>query len=114
MLAKTLTSSTFKLALIAIGTFGVIVSGIFSYVYLSTSSYVRSRSDRAIMAEYVSLQGAYQRSGREWLIAMSQHRFSDKGVADILYLLADPSLAALGGNLKAWPAAVTAPKGWTE
>jgi hypothetical protein len=38
LLAKTLTSSTFKLALIAIGTFGVIVSAIFSYVYLSTSS----------------------------------------------------------------------------
>ena len=62
-------SSTFKLALIAIGTFGVIVSIIFSYVYLSTSSYVRGRSDRAIMTEYLSLQGAYQRSGRDGLIA---------------------------------------------
>ena len=69
LLAKTLTSSTFKLALIAIGTFGVIVSAIFSYVYLSTSSYVRSRSDRAIMTEYSSLQGAYERSGRDGLIA---------------------------------------------
>jgi signal transduction histidine kinase len=114
LLAKTLTSSTFKLALIAIGTFGVIVSGIFSYVYLSTSSYVRSRSDRAIMAESVSLQGAYQRSGRDGLIALIQQRIADKGFADNLYLLADPSLAALAGNLKAWPAAVTAPKGWTE
>ncbi len=51
LLTKTLTSSTFKLALIAIGTFGVIVSAIFGYVYLSTSAYVRSRSDRAITAE---------------------------------------------------------------
>jgi bacteriorhodopsin len=58
LLAKTLTSSTFKLALIAIGTFGVIVSVILSYVYLSTSAYVRSRSDRAIMTEYSSLRGA--------------------------------------------------------
>ena len=56
LLAKTLTSSTFKLALIAIGTFGVIVSAIFSYVYLSTSNYVRSRSDRSIMAEYMNLR----------------------------------------------------------
>ena len=52
LLAKTLKSSTFRLALIAIGTFGVIVSAIFSYVYLSTSAYVRGRSDRAIMTEY--------------------------------------------------------------
>lgn len=69
LLAKTLTSSTFKLALIAIGTFGVIVSIIFSYVYLSTSSYVRSRSDRAIVTEYLSLQNAYARSGRNGLAA---------------------------------------------
>jgi signal transduction histidine kinase len=112
LLAKTLTSSTFKLALIAIGTFGVIVSAIFSYVYLSTSSYVRSRSDRAIMTEYSSLQGAYERSGRDGLIALIQQRIADKGFADSVYLLADPSLANLVGNLRAWPPA--APKGWTE
>ena len=41
LLAKTLSSTTFKHALIAIGTFGVIASAIFSYVHLSTSSYVR-------------------------------------------------------------------------
>ena len=68
LLTKTLTSSTFKLALIAIGTFGVIVSVIFAYVYLSTTSYVRSRSDRAIVTEYLSLHDAYERGGRDGLI----------------------------------------------
>jgi signal transduction histidine kinase len=114
LLAKTLTSSTFKLALIAIGIFGVIVSAIFSYVYLSTSSYVRSRSDRAIMSEYLSLHGAYERSGRDGLIALIQQRIADKGFADNVYILVDPSLAVLGGNLKAWPSAVTTARGWTE
>jgi signal transduction histidine kinase len=114
LLAKTLTSSTFKLALIAIGTFGVIVSAIFSYVYLSTSSYVRSRSDRAIITEYSSLQGAYERSGRDGLIAVIQQRIADKSFADNVYLLVDPSLAALAGNLRAWPSTVTAARGWTE
>ena len=76
LLAKTLTSSTFKQALIAIGTFGLIVSGILSYVYLSTSSYVRSRSDRAIMADYLSLQGAYERNGRAGLITLIQQRMT--------------------------------------
>ena len=55
LLAKTLASTTFRQALIAIGVFGMIASAILSYVYLSTSSYVRSRSDRAIMTEYSSL-----------------------------------------------------------
>ncbi len=114
LLAKTLTSSTFRLALIAIGTFGVVVSAIFSYVYLSTSSYVRSRWDRAIMTEYSSLRSAYDRSGHDGLIELIQQRVADKSFAENVYILADPSLAALAGNLKAWPSTDVAPKGWTE
>ncbi len=114
LLAKTLTSSTFKLALIAIGTFGVIVSGIFSYVYLSTSSYVRSRSDRAILNEYVSLHGVHERSGRDGLVAVIQQRIAHRSLTDNVYLLVDPSLAPLVGNLKAWPSTATAASGWTE
>ena len=114
LLAKTLTSSTFRLALIAIGTFGVIVSAIFSYVYLSTSSYVRSRSDRAIITEYSSLKSAYERSGRDGLTGLLQQRIADSNLADNVYLLADPSSARLAGNLGAWPSAATAAGGWIE
>jgi signal transduction histidine kinase len=113
LLAKTLTSSTFKLAMIAIGTFGLIAAAILSYVYLSTSSYARSRSDRAIMIEYASLQEAYGRSGRDGLIALMQQRIADKSFADNVYLLVDPSSAVLGGNLKAWPSTGTTAGGWT-
>jgi signal transduction histidine kinase len=101
-------------ALIAIGAFGVIVSAIFGYVYLSTSSYVRSRSDRAIMADYLSLQGAYERNGRAGLIVLIQQRMTDKSFADGVYILVDPSLATLRGNIKVWPATVAAARGWTE
>jgi len=114
LLTKTLTSSTFKLALIAIGTFGAIASTIFSYVYLSTSSYVRDRSDRAIMAEHLSLLGAYERKGREGLIALIQERMADKSFADSVYILVNSSGIALAGNLDAWPPAVTAATGWAE
>jgi signal transduction histidine kinase len=114
LLAKTLTSSTFKQALIAIGTFGVIVSALFGYVYLSTSSYVRGRSDRAIMAEYSSLQGAYERSGRDGLIGQIQKRIADGNFANNVYMLADPSLATLAGNLSEWPRTAAAASGWIE
>jgi signal transduction histidine kinase len=114
LLAKTLRSSTFKLALIAIGTFGMIMSAIFSYVYLSTSAYVRSRSDRAILAEDLSLQDTYRRSARAGLVAVIQQRIADRSFADNVYLLVDPSLAPLAGNLPAWPPTATAAGGWTE
>ena len=114
LLAKTLTSSTFKLALIAIATFGVIVSVLFGFVYLSTSSYVRGRSDRANMAEYFSLQAAYQRSGRDGLVALIRQRAADKVFPGNVYILVDRSLAPLAGNLPAWPSTVMAAGGWTE
>ena len=114
LLTKTLTSSTFKLALIAIGTFGVIVSAIFAYVYLSTSAYIRSRSDRAIMAEYMDLRGVYEQAGREGLIALIRQRTTDKAFADHVYVLSNPSSAVLAANLREWPPAATAPSGWTE
>jgi signal transduction histidine kinase len=114
LLAKTLTSSTFKLALIAIGTFGVIVSAIFSYVYLSTSTFVRSRSDRAITAEYMDLRDVYGRSGRDGLISLIRQRTSDTAFAGHAYVLSDRSSAVLAGNLGEWPATATAPSGWTE
>jgi len=114
LLTKTLTSSTFRLALIAIGTFGLIASAIFSYVYLSTSSYVRGRSDRAIMTDYVSLQSAYAQSGREGLAALIEQRIADRGFAGNVYLLVDRALVPRAGNLKAWPATVAAARGWAE
>ncbi|MEK9284483.1 MULTISPECIES: HAMP domain-containing sensor histidine kinase [unclassified Bradyrhizobium] len=43
LLAKTLRSSTFRLALIAIAAFGLIVAAIMAYVYFGTLGYVRSR-----------------------------------------------------------------------
>jgi signal transduction histidine kinase len=114
LLTKTLTSSTFKLALIAIGTFGMIVSAIFTYVYLSTSDYVRSRSDRAIMTEAAGLREVYERSGRDGLVGLIRQRIGDQGFADHVYVLAHPSTGVLGGNLKEWPPAAVAPTGWTE
>ena len=113
LLAKTLASSTFRLALIAIGTFGLIVSGILSYVYLSTSSYVRDRSDRAIMTECSSLLSAYERTGREGLAALIKQRIADGNPADNVYLLVDPTLAPLAGNLREWPSTIAA-AGWAE
>jgi signal transduction histidine kinase len=94
------------LALIAIGLFGAIVLALFSYVYWSTASYVRSRLDSAIMAERASLQETYNRAGLNGLVSLIQQRLSDEHFKDSLYLLADPSFAYITGNLKAWPSAL--------
>ena len=114
LLAKTLTSSTFKLALILIGAFGVIVSAIFSYVYWSTSAYVRSRADNEIMTEAAILRDTYARSGRDRLTDLIRQRMSDPTFAGHFYLLADSASTVIAGNLAQWPLSAVAPSGWTE
>jgi signal transduction histidine kinase len=112
LLVKTLRSSTLRLALICIGVFGAAVCALFSYVYLSTASYVRGRSDRAIAAERTILQRAYDRAGRDDLIAVIGQRIDYERFEGGLYLLADLSFAPVAGNLKVWPRALRGLKGW--
>jgi signal transduction histidine kinase len=112
LLAKTLRSSTLKLALISIGIFGAAVIALFGYVYWSTASYVRSRSDRAIAAEQAILQKAYDSAGRGGLIAAIAQRIADERFDGGIYLLADPSFAPVAGNLKVWPSDMKGSKGW--
>jgi signal transduction histidine kinase len=113
LLAKTLRSWTFRLALIWIALFGAIVIALFSYVYASTASYLRSRLDRAIAAEQAVLQKAYDDSGRGGLVVnMTGRLIAEARVDGSLYLLADPAFARIAGNLETWPPALAGAAGW--
>jgi signal transduction histidine kinase len=112
LLTKTLRSSTLRLALICIGVFGTVVCALFSYVYWSTASYVRSRSDHAIAAEQAVLRQAYDRAGRDGLTVTIARRIAGERIEGGLYLLADGSFKPVAGNLTAWPAALQGAGGW--
>src|SRR5258708_33145914 len=103
LLTKTLRSSTLRLALICVVIFGAVVCALFIYVYWSTASYVRGRSDRAIAAEHVILRQAYDRAGRDELVATIGQRIAEERFEGGLYLLADASFGPVAGNLKVWP-----------
>ena len=106
LLTKTLRSSTFRVALICILVFGAVVVALFSYVYSSTASYARHRSDRAIDADRAVLMATYDRGGRDALIAAIGRLAADTPPSDGVFLLADPSFAVLAGNLANWPPAL--------
>jgi signal transduction histidine kinase len=114
LLTKTLRSSTLKYALICVGVFGAVVCALLGYVYWSTASYLHSRSDRAIAAEHVLLRKAYDRSGRDGLIATIGERIADGRFEGGLYLLADASLIPVAGNLERWPSALKGSEGWSN
>ncbi|MGH6846232.1 MAG: sensor histidine kinase [Methylocella sp.] len=112
LLAKTLRSRTFKQALIWIAIVGGVIFALVGYVYWSTASYVRSRSDHAIMAELAILQKAYASVGRSGLIATIAQRLAGQRFDGDVYLLADPSFTPLAGNLADWPSAMKGSSGW--
>ena len=112
LLTKTLRSSTLRLALICIGVFGTVVCALLGYVYWSTATYVYSRSDRSITLERTLLQHAFDGGGRDALAAAIARRIAERRLDGGLYLLADPSLAPVAGNLAAWPAAFAGAAGW--
>jgi signal transduction histidine kinase len=114
LLAKTLRSSTLKLALIFIGIFGAAVIALFAYVYWSTSTFVLGRTDNAIVAEHAMLRKAYDAGGRDGLAAAIGQRIAGERRDGAIYLVADPAFAPIAGNLKAWPAAVADASGWQE
>jgi hypothetical protein len=88
-----------------------VVGALFVYVYWSTTSYLHSRSDRAIAAEHAALRQAYRQTGWDGLIAVGQ-RIADQHFEGGLYLLADASFAPIAGNLKVRPTALAGPEGW--
>jgi signal transduction histidine kinase len=103
LIAKTLLSSTFKVALICIIAFGAVVLALFGFVYASTASYVMERSDRAIAADRAAFIDAYEHGGREQLRTAIERRTADMRDGEGVYLLADAAFTPLAGNLKHWP-----------
>jgi signal transduction histidine kinase len=112
LLAETLRSSTLKLALLAIGLFGTVMFGLIGYLYWSTVSYVRNRSDPAIAAEQIALKETFERAGRDGLVATISQRIADHRLENGVYLLVDASLVPVGGNLTAWPPGLEGAQGW--
>jgi signal transduction histidine kinase len=112
LLAKTVHSSTFKLALVCIGIFGAAVVALFVYVCWSTTSFVHSRSDHALRTELAVLQKSYASGGSSGLITTIAQRIADERLEGGVYLLADPLFAPLAGNLEVWPPSLTGSGGW--
>jgi signal transduction histidine kinase len=111
LLTESLRSSTFKVALICILAFGVIVLALFSYVYLATDAYVLSRSDRAIDADRADLIHAYGERGQQGLAAAIREFQTQAARPDAIYLLTDESFRHVAGNLLAWPDVARGPAG---
>ena len=111
LLSQTLRSSTLRLALIYVGLFATAILALFGYVYWSTVSYLREKSEHAVSAERGRLEKAYGREGPNGLIALIERRTSDRHFDDWVYLVVDDSFTYVAGNLNTWPMSMSGSQG---
>jgi signal transduction histidine kinase len=113
LLSKTLRSSTLRLAFIYVAVFSAAIFGLLGYVYSSTVGYLHEQSDYDISVELRLLTNSYGTGGHDRLIELINHRLRDDYFKDWVYLLADPSLHYMAGNVERWPAALSSSPGWS-
>jgi signal transduction histidine kinase len=114
LLTRTLTSSTFRLALLCIVVFTGAVFAVLGYVYWATTDYVHGRYDRAIADDRASLVQAYENAGRHALVNLINQRIAGRGFEAGIYLLLDRSSAVVAGNLNRWPPTLAGTDGWAD
>ena len=98
-------TSTFRFAQLYAAVFSASVAALLAFIYWSTVAVIDRQIDATIEAELRGLAEQYQDEGLPGLIAVIRARADEPGNTDRIYLLADPALRPLGGNLSIWPAA---------
>jgi signal transduction histidine kinase len=108
-------TSSFRFALLYAAVFSASVVALLAFIYWSTVAVLDQQIDATIEAELRGLSEQYRAEGLPGLVEVIRARAGEPGNTDRVYLLADPALRPLGGNLAAWPAAATGPSGqWIE
>ena len=113
-LARTLRSSSFRVALLSMGLMGASMVALLGFIDWSTTGYMERQLDQTIEAEVEGLAGQYRSGGLVGLSAAISRRVTDAGPEAGVYLLAGADLAPLVGNLDRWPAAVPDGGGWVH
>jgi signal transduction histidine kinase len=110
--ARTLRSSTFRLAILYVVLLGASVAILLGFIYWSTAGYMDRQTAVTIEAEIRGLAEQYRRLGLVGLTALISERVSRDPVGSNVYLLVDGDLSRVVGNLDRWPPETPDAQGW--
>jgi signal transduction histidine kinase len=85
---------------------------VLGYVYWATVTFVSENLDRSISVEMALLIKAHDNAGRTGLTTLIDQRIADPFFDEWAYLLTDPALSHIAGNVKSWPATLHGGQGW--
>jgi signal transduction histidine kinase len=109
---RLLRSATVRLALFYAVVFGGSALAVLGFVYWSTAAYMARQADQTIEAEIGSFAERYGTGGLAGVTALIQERLSRRPAGAWIYLLVDPDLEPVVGNLRSWPRAEPDAGGW--
>lgn len=110
-------TSAFRLAAIYFALFATSVLALLTFIYFSTADFVERQTEETIDAEIRGLAEQYRERGLGGLITLIEERVATarrtpSHIDDTLYLITDPLLHPLAGNLEKWPAVGERGDGW--
>ena len=116
-MARLLHTNAFRLAALYFALFATSVLAILVFIYFSTADFVERQTEETIDAEIRGLAEQYQQHGLAGLIELIEARVAaarrtPSHIDDTLYLITDPLLHPLAGNLEKWPEAAERGNGW--
>ncbi|MEK9970746.1 MAG: ATP-binding protein, partial [Ferrovibrio sp.] len=111
---KLLRSTASRLALVFAGLFMVSAALLAGLLWWSTTGYLDRETDAAIAADTRAIGDRLGDFGLAGVIQTMNERISANSDGRAIYLLTDPRLRPLGGNVDAWPLKVGAEPGWYE
>jgi signal transduction histidine kinase len=114
---RLLRTSAFRLAAIYFILFATSVLTLLAFIYFSTADFIERQTEETIDAEIRGLAEQYRDNGLAGLIEVIERRIDNarrtpEHSDDTLYLITDPLLHPLAGNLRTWPEAGERGDGW--
>jgi signal transduction histidine kinase len=111
---RLLRTNAFRLAALYMALFAASVLTLLVFIYFSTANFVERQTEETVGAEITGLQEQYREHGLLGLIEAVNSRTATERNEPTLYLLADPRLRRIAGNLTAWPQTTPIKPGWVR
>jgi signal transduction histidine kinase len=111
-LRRLLETSTFRLALIYLASFGISALALLGFLYYATAGFMARQTEETVQAEITGLYEQYRTEGLARLRDVIALRSAAQPHRASVYLLVDPRGRSVAGNLGRWPEAAPGPDGW--
>jgi signal transduction histidine kinase len=102
-LGRFFNTNAFRLAALYFALFAASVLTLFAFFYLSTAGFIEEQVEQTVTAEIRGLQEQYEQLGLAGLIELVRERSLNERVDNMIYVMSDPFLHEIAGNLSGWP-----------